>query len=236
MLRGSHGETVLGRKVEEQPGLCALAKLGKTPSLLLQNQPPLLICPARLWPEFDRERSHDSVGGTSITSFSVATQTLRALTAYHNPTPGYGAREPAEEMEDEQWRGMRGCRMLPPVTPAMALILSNTALRRSPFPAFPYRCMSQRGVGVVAWQTPCQGNGGFGTNWAPLQPRALVVVGAHPPPCGHSQEGEPPGELVFGKKAAENLPQGAFCFNPSRLPTSKSIASRSPTNQSAQAV
>lgn len=215
MLRGSHGETVSGRKMEEQPGLCALAKLGKTPSLLLRNQSPLLICPARLWPEFDRERSHDPVGGTSITSFSVATQTLRALTAYHNPTPGYGTREPAEAMEDGQWRGIRGCRMLPPETPAVALILSNTALRRrSPFPAFPYHCMSQRGVGVVAWQTPCQGNGGFGTAglpsetlqaWSPHQPRALVVVGAHPPPCGHSQEGELPGEIVFGKKSSGEL-------------------------------
>lgn len=104
--------------------------------------------------------------------------------------------------------------------------------------------MPQRGVGVIAWQTPTKGRVGLvpagvpsetWQAWSPLQPRALVVVGAHPPPWGHSQEGELPGELAFGKKAAENLPQGAFCFNPSRLPTSKSIASRSLTNQPAQA-
>lgn len=70
---------------------------------------------------------------------------------------------------------MRGCQIPPPGTPAMAPILSATALGRSPFPAFPYHGMPQRGVGAAARQTPCRGNGGFGASWAPQRDLAAMV-------------------------------------------------------------
>lgn len=109
------------------------------------------------------------------------------------------------ETEDGQWEGMRGCQIRPPPAPAMALTLSTTALRRrSPFPASPHGGVPQRGAGVIAWQTPCQGNGGFGASRAPQRDLTASIsspaqgfggAGAHTPGGGAARERD------FGRKA-----------------------------------